>query len=66
MLAGMDDFNGQAFAPEDIPEAAAKRLLRPYEMNPDGELTAGEDRSAEFGLGRLIRTHGIESDVNQH
>jgi hypothetical protein len=35
-------------------------------VNTDRQLAASEDRSTELRLRRFVRTHGIESDVNQH
>jgi hypothetical protein len=62
----VDDLDGQTFAVQGHLETAAQRVLGADEVDADGKLTAGEDRSPEFRLRRLVGAHGIESDVNQH
>jgi hypothetical protein len=65
-LAGVDDVDRQTLTVERVREPAAENVLGSYQMHSYRELAAGENRSTQFGLRRLVRAHGIESDVSQH
>jgi hypothetical protein len=62
----MDNLDGQALAIKGGGKRTPQDVLRSDEMHAHREATAGEDRSAQLGFRRLIRTHGVEGDVNEH
>src|ERR1700690_2466216 len=44
----------------------AQLRLRPYQVNPDGQSPAGEDRPPDFRLWCFVGTYGVERDVDEH
>ena len=66
VLAGMDNVDGQAFIAELFAQQRAQQFLASNQVDADGQLTRGLNRSADLRFRGLVGSHGIDSDVSQH
>src|ERR1035441_6596945 len=63
---GMVNDDGQIFIFKMFVEKVAQLSLRPNEVDPHGQRTAGEDRPANLRLRSFVGAYGVKRNVDEH
>jgi hypothetical protein len=63
---GVVDDDGQIFASQHVIEEIAQLLLRPNQVDANGQSLAGEDGPANLRLGSFIGANSIKRNIDEH